>query len=88
MLSLEAKDHVDPTKHTQQPITTGTSVIAIKYRDGVMMIADSMVSYGSLQRYKKVKRIHGFGKVCLYIDRWLYRSFAARVSVFCFCLFV
>lgn len=55
----------DPHKHTLQPIVTGASVMAIKYRDGVMMIADTMASYGNLQRYKNVKRIHPFGKDCL-----------------------
>jgi 20S proteasome subunit beta 7 len=33
---------VMPAVHTQEPIVTGTSVIAIKYNDGVMMAADNL----------------------------------------------
>lgn len=33
-----------PKQNTQQPIVTGTSVIAIKYRDGVVMAADNLGS--------------------------------------------
>ncbi|KAJ7148194.1 nucleophile aminohydrolase [Mycena crocata] len=29
-------------QHTQQPIVTGTSVLAIKYKDGIMMAADNL----------------------------------------------
>lgn len=29
-------------QHTQQPIVTGTSVIAIKYKDGVVIAADNL----------------------------------------------
>jgi 20S proteasome alpha/beta subunit len=31
-----------PKQSTQQPIVTGTSVIAIKYKDGVVMAADNL----------------------------------------------
>ena len=35
--------HLDgPKSHTLQPIVTGTSVIAIKYKNGVMMAADCL----------------------------------------------
>ncbi|KAJ9077027.1 Proteasome subunit beta type-7 [Entomophthora muscae] len=47
-----------PTTHTQQPIVTGTSVIGIKYKDGVMLAADCLASYGSLARFKDVRRLH------------------------------
>lgn len=29
-------------QHTQQPIVTGTSVLAIKFKDGIMMAADNL----------------------------------------------
>ncbi|KAF9269098.1 proteasome endopeptidase complex beta subunit [Marasmius fiardii PR-910] len=48
-------------QHTQQPIVTGTSVLAIKYKDGVMMAADNLASYGSLARFKDVQRLHPVG---------------------------
>ena len=41
---------LDPIKRTQQPIVTGTSVLGIKYKDGVMLAADTLASYGSLAR--------------------------------------
>jgi 20S proteasome subunit beta 7 len=50
-----------PRTHTQQPIVTGTTVIGIKYQDGVMMAADTLASYGSLARYKDVRRIKIIG---------------------------
>ncbi|KAK0187005.1 proteasome endopeptidase complex beta subunit [Armillaria mellea] len=48
-------------QHTQQPIVTGTSVLAIKYKDGIMMAADNLASYGSLARFKDVKRLQTVG---------------------------
>ncbi|KAF7760861.1 hypothetical protein Agabi119p4_10270 [Agaricus bisporus var. burnettii] len=49
-------------QHTQQPIVTGTSVLALKYKDGVMMAADNLASYGSLARFKDIQRLHPVGK--------------------------
>ncbi|TPX48108.1 hypothetical protein SeMB42_g01665 [Synchytrium endobioticum] len=46
-----------PTTRTSQPIVTGTSVLGIKYKDGIMMIADNLASYGSLARFRDVERI-------------------------------
>ncbi|GAW08129.1 proteasome endopeptidase complex beta subunit [Lentinula edodes] len=48
-------------QHTQQPIVTGTSVLAIKYKDGIMMSADNLASYGSLARFKDIQRLHPVG---------------------------
>ncbi|KAK0218921.1 proteasome endopeptidase complex beta subunit [Armillaria fumosa] len=48
-------------QHTQQPIVTGTSVLAIKYKDGIMMAADNLASYGSLARFKDVQRLQAVG---------------------------
>jgi len=47
----------DPYKHTQTPVTTGTSVIAIQFDKGVMMAADMLASYGSLARYRNCPRL-------------------------------
>ncbi|EKM51252.1 uncharacterized protein PHACADRAFT_263295 [Phanerochaete carnosa HHB-10118-sp] len=49
-------------QRTQQPIVTGTSVLAIKYKDGIMMAADTLASYGSLARFKSVQRLHAVGR--------------------------
>jgi len=49
-------------QRTQQPIVTGTSVLAIKYKDGIMMAADNLASYGSLARFKDIQRLHKVGE--------------------------
>ncbi|KAK4898837.1 Proteasome subunit beta type-7 [Elasticomyces elasticus] len=51
-----------PTTHTQSPIVTGTSVIAIKFKSGVVIAADNLASYGSLARFTDVKRLKPFNK--------------------------
>ncbi|KAF5350886.1 hypothetical protein D9758_010484 [Tetrapyrgos nigripes] len=48
-------------QRTQQPIVTGTSVLALKYKDGIMMAADNLASYGSLARFKDIQRLHPVG---------------------------
>ena len=50
-----------PTTRTSQPIVTGTTVIGLKYADGVMLAADTLASYGSLARYNDVRRISKVG---------------------------
>merc|ERR1719235_2531646 len=55
----------DPMKRTQQPIVTGTSVLGIKYKDGVMLAADTLASYGSLAMFKDVTRIARTGSYTL-----------------------
>jgi len=49
-----------PIQHTQQPVVTGTSVIALKFKDGVIIAADNLASYGSLARFTDVKRLRKF----------------------------
>ncbi|CAH8647122.1 unnamed protein product [Dicrocoelium dendriticum] len=60
-MSLDILDNscvsVDTQKHTLYPTCTGTSVIGIKYADGVIMAADTLVSYGSLARYMGIERV-------------------------------
>ncbi|KAH0484063.1 MAG: hypothetical protein KVP17_004006 [Porospora cf. gigantea B] len=48
--------HDDPNKRTLSPITTTSSVVAIKYSGGVLIAADTMVSYGKWKRFKDVDR--------------------------------
>ncbi|XP_070535384.1 proteasome subunit beta type-4-like [Ptychodera flava] len=47
-----------PAKHTLQPMTTGTSVIGLKFDGGVMIAADTLGSYGSLARFRDISRIY------------------------------
>ena len=56
---------MDPTTHTQQPIVTGSSIIGIKYKDGVMLAADTLASYGTMARYKDIRRLTKVGNNCL-----------------------
>ena len=46
----------------REPVVTGTSVLAIKYKDGIMMAADNLASYGSLARFQDVERLMAVGK--------------------------
>ncbi|KAI0043044.1 proteasome endopeptidase complex beta subunit, partial [Auriscalpium vulgare] len=57
----QAQPSVDPLQHTQQPIVTGTSVLALTYKDGIMLAADNLASYGSLARFKGVQRLQAVG---------------------------
>ncbi|AQZ12657.1 PRE4 (YFR050C) [Zygosaccharomyces parabailii] len=47
----------NPKMNTQQPIVTGTSVVCVKYNNGVVIAADTMASYGSLLRFNNVERL-------------------------------
>ncbi|KAL8831985.1 MAG: hypothetical protein Q9191_000547 [Dirinaria sp. TL-2023a] len=71
-----------PKTHTQSPIVTGTSVIAVKFKEGVVIAADNLASYGSLARFTDVKRLRPFNQKSIigisgdvsdmqYIDRLL-----------------
>ena len=46
-----------PAEATTRPITTGTSVLGVKYNGGVMLAADTLCSYGSLAKYKNARRL-------------------------------
>jgi 20S proteasome subunit beta 7 len=51
----------EPITRTQHPLVTGTSVIGLKYKDGVMLAADTLASYGSLARFMDVQRLYPVG---------------------------
>lgn len=56
----------DPARqHTQYPYVTGTSVLGIKYRDGVLVACDTLGAYGSTKRYKSVERIKKVNDRCI-----------------------
>jgi 20S proteasome subunit beta 7 len=54
-----------PTQRTSQPIVTGTSVLGLKFRGGVMLAADTLASYGTLAMFKDVERIHKVSETTL-----------------------
>lgn len=60
--SFSTASSSDPTAHTSQPIVTGTSVLGIRYKDGVMLATDTLASYGSLARFMDITRISQFGQ--------------------------
>ncbi|ALC47250.1 Prosbeta7, partial [Drosophila busckii] len=45
------------TKHSTAAITTGSSVLGIRFDGGVLVAADTLVSYGSLARYQNIDRV-------------------------------
>jgi len=53
---------LEDSTRTTQPIVTGTSVLGITYKDGVMIAADTLASYGSLARFADVQRVVPIGK--------------------------
>lgn len=55
----------NPNTHTTSPIVTGASVLALKYKDGVMMMSDTLGSYGGLARYSDVQRLQPINKSTL-----------------------
>mmetsp|Transcript_16296 Transcript_16296/g.19803 ORF Transcript_16296/g.19803 Transcript_16296/m.19803 type:complete len:179 (+) Transcript_16296:274-810(+) len=57
-----------PRSHTRQPIVTGTSIIAVKYKDGVIMAGDTLGSYGGLARFTNVERITKIGSTLVGAD--------------------
>jgi len=44
-------------ERTRRPIVTGTSVLGIRYVDGVMLAADTLCSYGTMAKYKDARRL-------------------------------
>jgi len=50
-----------PSKHTQNPYVTGSSVLGIKYKDGILLASDTAGCYGSTVRYKSVERLKRIG---------------------------
>ncbi|KAM2709101.1 hypothetical protein EV2_046827 [Malus domestica] len=54
--------NLESSQRTMYPYVTGTSVVALKYTDGILMAADMEGSYGSTLRYKSVERMKLIGK--------------------------
>ena len=42
-------------------VNAGTSVFALKYKDGVMIGADTGITYGSMLKHKDACRMHQIG---------------------------
>jgi len=46
-----------PWKVTQTPVTTGTSVLGVRFNGGIVLAADTLASYGSLARFRNCPRL-------------------------------
>ncbi|CDF37595.1 unnamed protein product [Chondrus crispus] len=55
----------EPIRHTQRPMVTGSSVIAMRCVDGVVIGADTLASYGSMARFRKISRLHKATDMCV-----------------------
>lgn len=55
----------DPRTRTQYPYVTGASIVAMKYKDGVLIACDTLASYGSTKRYKSVQRLFKVNDKCI-----------------------
>ncbi|XP_030373707.1 proteasome subunit beta type-4 [Scaptodrosophila lebanonensis] len=56
MKQCHETNNSDSTRSTAM-ITTGSSVLGIKFDQGVLIAADTLVSYGSLSRFQNIDRI-------------------------------
>lgn len=54
-----------PRKHTTYPYVTGTSVLGITYKDGVLLASDTLGAYGSTKRYKSFDRLRKVNESCI-----------------------
>ena len=48
-------------QHTTRPITTGTSVVGLVYDGGVLLAADTLLSYGSMAKSFNTPRMVSIG---------------------------
>jgi len=64
--SADAAVNGRPITHTQSPIVTGASVLAVKYADGVMLMADTLGSYGSMGMFKHLTRMRQVNDTTLF----------------------
>ena len=51
----------DPIRRTTRPIVTGTSVLGIVYDGGVLLAADTLLSYGGMAKHQGISRMHTIG---------------------------
>lgn len=54
-----------PLKRTTRPMVTGTSVIGMRCKDGVILACDTLASYGSMARFREITRMHKVTDSCV-----------------------
>ena len=56
----------NPVQKSLGAVNVGTSVMALKYKDGVMIAADTGISYGSMCKVKDARRIVQLNDECIF----------------------
>lgn len=66
-MSISGGTAVPARQHTTRPMITGSSVLGIVYDGGVLLAADTLLSYGSLAKAQGVSRLAeiGHGSNCV-----------------------
>lgn len=62
---LVATQDGEPRQKTQTPYVTGTSVLGVTYKDGVLIACDTLGAYGSTKRYKSLQRVKEVNSRCV-----------------------
>lgn len=62
---VESSAMGEPIRHTLRPMVTGSSVIAMRCVDGVVIAADTLASYGSMARFRQITRLHKATDKCI-----------------------
>ena len=56
----------NPLQHSQGAVNVGTSVMALKYANGVMVAADTHISYGGMMKEFQARRIVKLNDECVF----------------------
>lgn len=63
--SIRASAAGAPIKRTTRPMVTGSSVIGMRCKDGVILACDTLASYGSMARFRQITRMHKVTDTCV-----------------------
>jgi len=55
-----------PQVHSLGAVNVGTSVMGIKFKDGVILAADTAISYGGMKNVKDARRIVKLSDECAF----------------------
>ena len=64
--NLKMQKIENPLQHSIGAVNVGSSVLALKYKDGVMIAADTAISYGGMRKEKDARRIVKLNDECVY----------------------
>jgi len=69
LYSLMKYEFDPPKTHTLTPIVTGSNVIGIKYKDGIIACTDMLASYGSMAMFKSYSKICSLNQYTAIVSR-------------------